>query len=1250
MPWDADLDSQILAVHGAVTPGGGQGQVVLFGGDEHWSAQQEPGGDFRNTVIYDVETGELVPGTVESPDTDVFCSGHAFTGDGRLLIVGGTKAWSTGHGHDLAFWGHRRCWLFNPRERGWVETTQLLPDPAGDGTTGGGRWYPGAVTTANGDVIGLFGHVAQDDSRHRNVQPERYNPSSRAWSLLPKLANDGPNYEPEFGNLDVRFLFYARTFQLPDGTLFFATPMPVEWAANTTSGDDPTDGTHFSSRYDPGTGQYVGHKIPAPAGYHEWYHPCVLLPLLPEEGYRPRVLHCGHSTAQRIDLGPDVAQPAWQPVATALEVERANSCAVLLPTGRVCLIGGVENASADSNQVLAPEIYDPGIDWGTGTFDPGLGSWTVDETDLPANSRNYHSMAVLLPTGGVLTAGGNRNADPGDPNTVGIKKIEVYQPAYPAGTRPTVSGSPDSVTYGETFTVTVSDPGAVDRVAFIRSGSCTHAFDFDQRYVGLQFTHEAGDPHITVTAPPDGNVAPPGYYMLWVVDEAGRPCELAPFVRLAHQRCSVVTDRSTFSREEVSALGNGGQATFQNAVYVYFDGFIHTELGGPPSFSLVWDDTNEPVLSDDLTLVAGPRLQEVNPGNPDIPQRITFPFHVRFENLDAFDGFSDSRQVRVTFRLGHHSCSQLLDLTYAPNPYMIDIDIAENNPPWLSTDVRVFSTQAGGSKFGVPQGSDDPIPFIRGCLDELNDPANDGDALFESLSTSATLDLATTTGWPLNQPVFNYAIARVRYRAQTTEAERVKCFFRVFNVAATGLHFDPSTTYARTPAGPGTVPLVGIVGGEVASIPFFATERVETVAGNPGADSMASQPLTEPYDVQDIAPNPSGAEVTAYFGCWLDINQTRPRMPLEPGNAEGPWPASACLSLQELMRGLHLCIVAEIFFEPDLTTFGETPDSSDNLAQRNLAVLHSDNPGGPASRTVLHTFEIKPSDLPALPDGEIPEQVAAAKLARTRYGLDELLFRWHNLPADARVTVFFSDVDTGSVLRLGAFRASSVACQPVDKRTLLFPSGGATWMPIPGGRETNIPALLSVELPDSVVAGDEYKITVHQVAGRTARIIGSCEFRIEVSKAEIILPKETRDYSVMKHIASRVPAGNRWYPIMQRYVHQLGLRVDALGGDSATVHGNPDGSGRPFDPGMEDERPDGPGVPKDGFRGLVRQVLYDCDGRFVGFVLRDCGRSHRFRACSPDIEELVLRACHDRLRLTVFGSSGAIDRIVVDCC
>jgi hypothetical protein len=1183
MSWNSlIIDSEILAVHAALVPNGDEGEVILFGGDEHWRDQQEPDGNFHKTRVYDVKTHSLVATSVPSPDSDVFCAHHAFTADGRLLIAGGTQEWpATGdaHGHLLDFLGHRRCWLYNHKQRTWTEVSKLNRNPdQPDEEHSGGRWYPGLVTLGNGEVAAFFGHPDQGDFRHRNNLPERYNPMGNFWINMPKEM--GTFGEPNNGGR--RFLFFPRVYQLPNGKLFFATPMPANFSGG-------IEGSHFSTAYDAFSGDYLDPKIAEPENdYHDWNRPAVLLPLLPSDDYQVRILFVGGVNPKKLDLSS--ATPAWAPTsarpASIANRDREYSNAVLLPTGEVCVVGGVHTVEPE-DPVLEAEIYSPGINWNTGTYSPNSDSWSVKETAVHA--RNYHSSALLLPNGKVWVGGGNTNGNSGDPDSdvivggvtkkLGIKKIELYEPDYiSAPNRIQITDSPKVLSYDEPFVVEIDRPATnVKYVALIRAGSVTHSTDNDQRFIALTIESRNGNT-LNVNAPPNGNVAPPGYYMLWVIDNSDQPCQLAKFVRVAYLGCRVITDRSTFSKEEVEALGGGGQATFNNAIYVQFDGFIHTELAGTPSFTVEWSDTSAPVPSTDFTLIPASRLQEVNPGFPDTPQRITFPFHVRFRNINTYAGFADTRRMRVRFSLGQHSCNQTLDLTHNPNPYLIDINPAENNPAWLSTDVRVFSILAGQTKFGdIVQGINNPIQFIRQCLDKLNNPANNGNALFESLSTSATLDLASH-GFLGLLPLFNFAIARVRYRATTTTAQRVKCFFRMSNVQLTGLEFDPNATYRRTSVGPNTVPLLGLAGSEIASIPFFASDRVETVQGQPDATSMASQLLDTTYEIRDIAPNPSGAEVTVYFGCWLDINQTRKRFPINPSGSDGPWADASCRSIQELTRARHMCVVSEIFFEPDPTQAGETPDSSDNLSQRNLAILHSDNPGGPDSHTVMHTFEIKPSellfDVKALAGGAVPVAVGNFTTVSRQFHLDELIFRWHNLPQESEVTIYFSDIDTADIQALAMFRRSPLAFDIVDKHTLKMKVAGATWIPIPGGRNLNIPALLSIKLPDTVVYGQEYHVSIHQVSGRGNRIIGSCEFRIPVSKAELILDDEIRNLSVFKHILTTIPTDNRWYPLIQRYVHHLGVKVDALGGNADSIHPNPDGSGLPYDP-----RPDHPSIP-----------------------------------------------------------------------
>jgi hypothetical protein len=164
-------------------------------------------------------------------------------------------------------------------------------------------------------------------------------------------------------------------------------------------------------------------------------------------------------------------------------------------------------------------------------FDP------VTQTMAPAGSeayaRLYHSVALLLPDATVWVAGSNPSR--GSYQT----HMEIYQPAYlfttnssgqtVLATRPSITSSPAFISYGTTFQVQTPNAANIASVALIRNGSVTHAFNMDQRMVGLSFT--AGTGVLNVTAPANGNLAPPGYYMLFLVDKSGVP-SVANFVQV----------------------------------------------------------------------------------------------------------------------------------------------------------------------------------------------------------------------------------------------------------------------------------------------------------------------------------------------------------------------------------------------------------------------------------------------------------------------------------------------------------------------------------------------------------------------------------------------------------------------------------------------------------------------------------------------------------------------------------------------
>jgi hypothetical protein len=142
-------------------------------------------------------------------------------------------------------------------------------------------------------------------------------------------------------------------------------------------------------------------------------------------------------------------------------------------------------------------------------------------------------------------------------------RVEIYSPAYlfdagggPAF-RPTITGVPSApIAYGTPFQVQTPDAATISSVVLVRPGAATHAFDMDQRLVGMNFT--AGDGVLTVTAPPNGNIAPPGYYMLFVLNSAGVP-SVAKFVRLLTNAAPTATITSPAGNVTINP---GGSVSF----------------------------------------------------------------------------------------------------------------------------------------------------------------------------------------------------------------------------------------------------------------------------------------------------------------------------------------------------------------------------------------------------------------------------------------------------------------------------------------------------------------------------------------------------------------------------------------------------------------------------------------------------------------------------------------------------------------
>jgi len=482
-----DLQADAFAVHVGLAH---TSKIVIFSGDQHNSPQNTSHPqDINHAQLFDCQT--LALKKIDAPLTDAFCTGHAFLPDGRLLVAGGTERFPLPTGnpdfHQEHFPGLRDTWLFEPSTppggKYWSKTSSMEH----------GRWYPTLVTLKDGSVVAVSGHPEEGETRHNNNSLEIFNPS--VWTN----AGDSAQIPSAFSG----FLF-PRLHVLPGGDVFSSTPV--------LSGN--------SARWSPGSGTTWKDVAPSPPTYGDFATSSVLLPLLPDDGYRAVVAVTGQAETHFIDLGTAAspnAAPVWKSLgarsAAAAGRVRVNGHAVILPTSEVLVVGGVEVKENDDTKVLDPELLRR-----TG---PGAWKWSSVKLARANIVRNYHSTALLMPDGRVWTSGGNVKGSPGDFHVRHLE-VEIYEPWYCCAERPVIQSYPVAVHTGHRMLVNVWSKIPITRLALLRAGSCTHAFNPDQRYVGLDHVlHESNDLYIGEV--PSSDIAIPGYYMLFAITEKNVP-------------------------------------------------------------------------------------------------------------------------------------------------------------------------------------------------------------------------------------------------------------------------------------------------------------------------------------------------------------------------------------------------------------------------------------------------------------------------------------------------------------------------------------------------------------------------------------------------------------------------------------------------------------------------------------------------------------------------------------------------------
>ena len=369
-------------------------------------------------------------------------------------------------------YGIKTAYLFDYTTSQWTRATDMR----------NGRWYPTNTTLPNGQVLTISGG---DTAAKLNLIPEVYAPGTNKWRALTAASRSVP--------------YYPMMFVAPNGSVFNVGPDQATAFLNTAGKGSWSSGPSRNFGYrDYGTAvMYDGGKILVVGG-----------------GNTPT------NTAEAIDL---TGAGSWSYVGS-MAVPRRQLNATLLADGKVLVTGGTNatgfNSAPTSSAVLAAELWDPA----------NPGQWR--QLSSMSHHRLYHSTALLLPDARVLSVGSGQPAASGltDDYTA-----EIFSPPYlfnPDGTpatRPVITTAPASVAYGQTFTVKTGSAASITRVTLIRLSAVTHSFNQNQRMNVLSFS--AGSSAITVTAPLDANLAPPGHYMLFIVNGNGVP-SVAKIVRL----------------------------------------------------------------------------------------------------------------------------------------------------------------------------------------------------------------------------------------------------------------------------------------------------------------------------------------------------------------------------------------------------------------------------------------------------------------------------------------------------------------------------------------------------------------------------------------------------------------------------------------------------------------------------------------------------------------------------------------------
>ena len=479
-----------MAIHAALLK---SGKIFYLAGSGYH--RDRPNGPFDARIL-DVNTGseKNLPLT-----EDLFCTGLTQLENGNVLLAGGTLMYDDNPDNCNGTWhGLNSTYEVDADSETLVWVTSMAH----------GRWYPSLIALPDGkavvvnglDEYGSFNNLVEIYDPSTKTWSKKFDPQSNATYCVGKNANGtvmacpgagspcygGPNNgtAPNIGN-------YPRMHLMPSGLVI-------------TCGGQAT-----VRSWNPSTGRWVWPL--ALTSQTRSYGCSFLLPLHNVSSERGKIILVGGavdsdtystSVVEMLDFDAGSStNPVLRQVASIAH-RRRELAPIILPNGKCVVFGGSEKGN--TIPVRIPEAFDP-----------------VTETwqDYPAASvdRVYHQVSLLLPDGRVWTAGSTIRS-----NTEELR-TEFFSPSYLFnGPRPVISGSPNVGGYGGTINISTPNASNISSVSLVRLMSCTHHYEANQRLVWLQIL-ATGSNNITVSAPINANIAPPGYYMIHVLNGSGVP-------------------------------------------------------------------------------------------------------------------------------------------------------------------------------------------------------------------------------------------------------------------------------------------------------------------------------------------------------------------------------------------------------------------------------------------------------------------------------------------------------------------------------------------------------------------------------------------------------------------------------------------------------------------------------------------------------------------------------------------------------